>query len=234
MTSPTLIQATGAVLFRLAVRHTFSTRYFEQLAHPRPRHAGPSQPPGEVEVVFGFRAMVPLLGSFITEPAAMTLAARMLRDTLSSRPLSIRLRYATVGVRFVKSPSAARCALRRAAGADGGCHRGLGPGVHGHASSVGAAVPRRTGPHEHCAGDTGGGGAGRHRRRAIAVPGRRGGVAHDPPVFLGLFLFFPVFAAACERHHDRLIPREALRVAFFLAGRVVLWTPTPGSSAPSR
>jgi hypothetical protein len=103
-----------------------------------------------------------------------------------------------------------------------------------NANSVGAAVPRRTGPHEHCAGDTGGGGAGRHRRRAIAVPGRRGGVAHDPPVFLGLFLFFPVFAAGCERHHDRLIPREALRVAFFLAGRVVLWTPTPGSSAPSR
>lgn len=46
--------------------------------------------------------------------------------------------------------------------------------------------------------------------------------AHHPPVFLGLFLFFMGFAHAYERHQDRLILREALLVAFFLAGLVVL------------
>jgi hypothetical protein len=46
--------------------------------------------------------------------------------------------------------------------------------------------------------------------------------AHYPPVFLGLFLFFMGYATAYERHQDRLILREALLVAFFLAGLVVL------------
>jgi hypothetical protein len=46
--------------------------------------------------------------------------------------------------------------------------------------------------------------------------------AHHPPVFLGLFLFFLGFAHAYERHQSPLILREALMVAFFLAGLVVL------------
>ena len=171
--SPTLIQVVGAVLFGLAILHTFSTKYFEHLAHTQPRHAGIWHLLGEVEVVFGFWAMVlmlfmfsisgkqeatayvdsrnfteplfvfaimviaatrpilelsgalvralaallpvqrgmamyfvvlafvPLLGSFITEPAAMTLAALMLRDTLFSHPISSRLKYSTIGVLFV-------------------------------------------------------------------------------------------------------------------------------------
>jgi predicted cation transporter len=46
--------------------------------------------------------------------------------------------------------------------------------------------------------------------------------AHHPPVFLGLLLFFIGYARAYPRHHDALILREALMVAFFLAGLVVL------------
>ena len=46
--------------------------------------------------------------------------------------------------------------------------------------------------------------------------------AHHPPLFLGLFLFFMGFATAYPQHQDRLILREALLVAFFLAGLVVL------------
>jgi len=46
--------------------------------------------------------------------------------------------------------------------------------------------------------------------------------AHHPPVFLGLLLFFLGYSAAYPRHHDALILREALLVAFFLAGLVVL------------
>src|SRR5574341_976414 len=46
-------------------------------------------------------SLVPLLGSLITEPAAMTLAALMLRERVFGAGASSRLRYATLGVLFV-------------------------------------------------------------------------------------------------------------------------------------
>jgi predicted cation transporter len=46
--------------------------------------------------------------------------------------------------------------------------------------------------------------------------------SHHPAVFMGLFLFFLGVAHAYERHQDRLMLREGLMVAFFLAGLVVL------------
>ena len=46
--------------------------------------------------------------------------------------------------------------------------------------------------------------------------------AHHPAVFMGLFLFFLGYVEAYERYQDRLILREGLLVAFFLAGLVVL------------
>jgi len=45
--------------------------------------------------------MVPLLGSFITEPAAMTLAALLLRDVLFSKAVPNFIRYWGLGVLFV-------------------------------------------------------------------------------------------------------------------------------------
>jgi hypothetical protein len=64
MQTPTLIQMIGAALFALAVLHTFSTKFFEHLAHQNPRHAGIWHLLGEVEVVFGFWAMVLMLFMF--------------------------------------------------------------------------------------------------------------------------------------------------------------------------
>ena len=46
--------------------------------------------------------------------------------------------------------------------------------------------------------------------------------AHHPPVFLGLLLFFLGLATAYPQFQDRLMLREGLLVAFFLAGLVVL------------
>ena len=46
--------------------------------------------------------------------------------------------------------------------------------------------------------------------------------AHHPAIFIGLLLFFVGFAHAYERYQDRLILREGLMVAFFLAGLIVL------------
>jgi hypothetical protein len=46
--------------------------------------------------------------------------------------------------------------------------------------------------------------------------------AHHPVAFLGLFMLFLGFAQAYDRHQDPLLVKEALLVAFFLAGLVVL------------
>jgi Na+/H+ antiporter NhaD/arsenite permease-like protein len=45
---------------------------------------------------------------------------------------------------------------------------------------------------------------------------------HHPEAFMGLFLFFLGLSEAYRRYHDRLMLREGLMVAFFLAGLVVL------------
>jgi Na+/H+ antiporter NhaD/arsenite permease-like protein len=47
-------------------------------------------------------------------------------------------------------------------------------------------------------------------------------LAHHPVVFMGLFLFFLGYTEAYKQYQDRLILREGLLVAFFLAGLVVL------------
>ena len=187
-----------SAIVRLAVLHTFSTGYFEHLAHTQPAHAGVWHLFGEVETVFGplgvlvlvyggrlrlerrsweyldsrhfvepvfvfvimviaasrpvmqvasdavarpprcprsaIRAallpralsLVPLLGSFITEPAAMTLAALMLREKIFSRggfdPAQIRDPRRTVRERLGRRNTNA---LRRSAGADGGREVGV-------------------------------------------------------------------------------------------------------------
>ena len=57
--------------------------------------------PTPMALYFTCLSLVPLLGSLITEPAAMTLAALMLRDRYYRHPLSTRLQYGTLGVLFV-------------------------------------------------------------------------------------------------------------------------------------
>lgn len=308
MNPPTLIQIIGAALFGLAVMHTFSTKFFETLAHTQPRHAGIWHLLAEVEVVFGFWALVlmlfmfgisgkqeataylesrnftepmfvfaimviaatrpvlqiagssvklianymplplgmaryflvlafvPLLGSFITEPAAMTLAALMLRDTLFSREVTSKLKYATIGVLFVNisiggtlTPFAAPPVLMVAAKwnwdtlfmmMNFGWKAAIAVLVN-----VTAAMWLFKGELGHMAEtqETG----------QTPVPWSMVVVhltflalvvvfAHHPAVFMGLFLFFLGISTAYQRYQTPLILREALLVAFFLAGLVVL------------
>jgi hypothetical protein len=75
-------------------------------------------------------SFVPLLGSFVTEPAAMTLAALLLRDGLYKRPISTRLKYATLGVLFVNVSIGGTLTPY----ADGRLRLGLGP--HPHVDAV--------------------------------------------------------------------------------------------------
>ena len=56
---PTLsIELIAAALFAVALIHTFAAKQFERLSHRFPRHAGLFHLLGEVEVVFGFWAIV--------------------------------------------------------------------------------------------------------------------------------------------------------------------------------
>ena len=175
--NPTHIEIIASALFAIAILHTFMVSSFEKLSHSYPKHAGLFHLLAEVEVVFGFWALVlvmiismldntkeavhfvndqnyveplfvfavmvvaaskpiltlsnlainflsdffsritpvpkntviffislslvPLMGSFITEPAAMTIAAILLRDRFYKRGLPIKLQYAIIGVLFV-------------------------------------------------------------------------------------------------------------------------------------
>lgn len=52
------MEVAAVVLFALALVHTFATKFFERLAHRGGNHTGLRHLLGEVEVVFGFWAVV--------------------------------------------------------------------------------------------------------------------------------------------------------------------------------
>jgi predicted cation transporter len=181
-------------------------------------------------------SLVPLMGSVITEPAAMTLAALMLRDQLYRFRVSSRLKYATLGVLFVNvsiggtlTPFAAPPVLMVAAKWNWdlafmlstiGSKAAIAVVIN---ALVLALVFRRELeglPPVNQSVENG------LPRWVLAVHGLfLAGVvafAHHPPVFLGLLLFFLGFAIAYPGFQDRLMLREGLLVAFFLAGLVVL------------
>ena len=308
-TSIVTIEVIGALLFTLAVVHTFSTRYFEHLAHTRTAHSGLWHLLGEVETVFGFWALVllafmafaqgwtaassyldsrrfvepmfvfvimviaasrpimqfasgsvslaaraipaqpaiagyflslslvPLLGSFITEPAAMTLAALMLRDRVFSRGVSSRLKYATLGVLFVNisiggtlTNFAAPPVLMVAAKWDWTTsHLFLVMGWKAAIAVVVNALVLTVLFRRELSGRVPADNLRANRRVPPAFVAANLALLaavvvsnHDPEVFMGLFLVFLGLAEAYKRHHDRLLLREGLMVAFFLAGLVVL------------
>ena len=182
-------------------------------------------------------SLVPLLGSFITEPAAMTLAAMLLRDRVFAAPgLSVRLKYAALGVLFVNisiggtlTPFAAPPVLMVAETWNWDLaymltHFGWKAALAVLLNTVLITLVFRreltTLPDQ-------GGEAPMPLPAAVTLLHLLllGGVvvfAHHPPMFLGLLLFFLGVAAAYPQYQDRLILREGLLVAFFLAGLVVL------------
>ena len=306
--TPNTIQIAGAALFAIAILHTFCARVFERIAHRFPAHAGVWHLLGEVEVVFGFWALVlvafiglsggtadaiayvdsrnfteplfvfvimviaatrpilqttkaavgllaralplpgsmgfvvvvlsvvPLLGSFITEPAAMTLGALILAERLYAGGVSERLKYAVLGVLFVNvsiggtlTPYAAPPVLMVAAKWHWDLsfmlvHVGWKAALAVAVNAVGVTLlfARELTAHRPTPAP---------QQERVPLPlvlvhvAFLAGVvmfSHHPAVFLGLFLFFLGVAQAYERFQDRLILREGLLVAFFLAGLVVL------------
>lgn len=305
----TSLELVGTALFALAVLHTFCTRYFERLAHRHHGHAGLWHLLGEVEIVFGFWAIllllymaasrgadsvadymatrhfvepvfvfaimvisasrpilelarrvvgglgralpvsagiadfylalsfVPLLGSFITEPAAMTVAALMLRDGVFSRPVSARFKYATLGVLFVNVSiggtltSFAAPPVLMVAGTWGWTdafmlsHFGWKAALAVVVNATVLALVFRRQLREHAREGV------RQSGQPIPAPFILANVAlligvvisnHRPDIFMGLFLLFLGLAEAYRRYHERLLLREGLLVGSFLAGLVVL------------
>lgn len=305
------VELVAAGVFAAALLHTFSAKQFERLAHKLPRHAGLFHLLGEVEVVFGFwaivlilamalleggdsalsyaesrnyteplfvfvvmviagsrpvlqavkavvdlgvrlmpvpsgvatawlgLALVPLMGSLVTEPAAMTIAALMLAPVVFRQDLPELPKYFALGVLFVNISIGGTLTAYAAppvlmVASTWGWSSGFMLVTFGWKAALVvllnatvAAIALRK--HLATAGQrvpAGGGAAPQVPVAVIAVHlVLLAGVvllAHHPVAFLGLFLLFLGFAQAYERHQDPLLIKEALLVAFFLAGLVVL------------
>ncbi|MGG7605667.1 putative Na+/H+ antiporter [Massilia sp. BKSP1R2A-1] len=301
----TTIQLVGAILFAIALVHTFSTKLFHSLAQRHPRHAGLFHLLGEVEVVFGFwafvlvlamallagsgsaigyvesrhyteplfvfvvmviaasrpvldavrdllallarlapvrtevalcwlgLALVPLAGSLITEPAAMTLAALMLAPQVFRPGIPEWMKYGALGVLFVNVSiggtltSYAAPPVLMVAGA-WGWDSAFMASTFGWRAAVAVCfnatvITLLLRPH------LAPGAVVEDVRMPWVVSGVHlallAGVvllAHHPVLFIGLFLLFLGYTQAYPKHQSPLILKEGLLVGFFLAGLVVL------------
>ncbi|MFZ4528895.1 MAG: putative Na+/H+ antiporter [Undibacterium curvum] len=187
-------------------------------------------------------SLVPLFGSFITEPAAMTLAALMLRDSFFSKAIPEKMKYMTLGVLFVNvsiggvlTSFAAPPVLMVAEkwGWDIAFmmqNFGWRAAIAVFVNALWLTVFFRR---ELCALDQDAGTDSKAQSATATIPLSVVAIhflflaatvwfAHYPVVFLGLFLFFLGFTEAYQQFQDRLMLREGLLVAFFLAGLVVL------------
>lgn len=182
-------------------------------------------------------SIAPLLGSFITEPAAMTLSALLLRERFMHKNAPSRFKYATLGVLFVNisiggtlthfaAPPVlmvaetwgwntpfmlstfgwkAAIAVFINAAVVTYLFRGYLSGL----TTMSAALARLDVPVWVIAV---------HLMFLASVVFFN----HHPIVFSAFFLFFLGFTEAYKHYQTRLLIREGLMVAFFLAGLVVL------------
>jgi hypothetical protein len=307
-TPDSTLQYIALGIFVLAVGHTFAAKQFDRLSHRFPNHSGLFHLLGEVEVVFGFWAIIlilvmalmlggdkalayaesrnyteplfvfvvmvisasrpvlstairtvdniarlvpvptplasawlglaaaPLLGSLITEPAAMTIAALMLAPGIFQKQVPERLKYLALGVLFVNISiggtltnfAAPPVLMVAATWKWDSAFMFATFGWKAAAAVMFNATVATFFLRKHL------------RDPAPEVTGLKmqvplpvvmvhlvllAGVvlfAHHPVAFLGLFLMFLGFTQAYEKHQSPLILKEALLVAFFLAGLVVL------------
>lgn len=180
-------------------------------------------------------AVVPLIGSLITEPAAMTMAALMLAPLVFRPGMPEWLKYGALGVLFVNisiggtlTSFAAPPVLMVASSWQ--WDSAFMASQFGWKACIAVLINATAitfllrshlsdqAPHQ--AGD-------------IRVPLLVSAIhllflvgvvvfAHHPVIFIGLFLFFLGFTQAYAQYQNPLILKEGLLVGFFLAGLVVL------------
>ena len=305
--SPTLVQSIALIIFVVAILHTFSVKFFKSLAQKFPRHHNIFDMLGEVEIVFGFWAIVlvliiffllgkteivnylnnqsyveplfvfvimviaaskpildfslscvkkisallpvnkslslflitmsfvPLLGSFITEPAAMTLGALILRDHFYSKKISNKFKYGIIGTLFVNvsiggamTPFAAPPILMVAAKWNWDLNFMINTFAWRTALAVfvNSIILTFLFRNELTK-------LGESKIKTIKIPSfvlilhlilLLGVIffVHDLIIFLGIFLIFLAVVNAFNQYQDKLIINQAFLVSLFLAGLVVL------------
>jgi len=181
-------------------------------------------------------ALVPLMGSFITEPAAMTLAALMLAPLVFRQGIPEWLKYGSLGVLFVNvsiggtlTSFAAPPVLMVAA--TWNWSTAFMAMTFGWKACIAVLVNAsvitfllRNHVSTPIADDKTDEDAVPLIVSLVHLMFLAGVVilAHHPVFFLGLFLFFMGYTQAYERFQNPLILKEGLLVGFFLAGLVVL------------
>ena len=182
-------------------------------------------------------AAVPLMGSLITEPAAMTLAALMLAPQIFRQGIPEWLKYASLGVLFVNvsiggtlTSYAAPPVLMVASVWH--WDSAFMATTFGWKASIAVLINATVVTfllRSHLPATT----DADARAQTSQVPWLVSAIhltflagvvtfAHHPVFFLGLFLFFLGYTQAYERYQNQIILKEGLLVGFFLAGLVVL------------
>lgn len=182
----------------------------------------------------------PLLGSFITEPAAMTVTALLLKQRFYDRGLSSRLMYATLGLLFVNvsiggtlTHFAAPPVVMVAAKWDLDIAHMITHFGWKAAAAIVFSTAVATASFLKELNALGGRPADPSGEAKRAVPawlmavhlvmiGAVVATSHHPTAFIGIFLFFLGVTDVTREYQDELQLREALLVAFFLMGLVVL------------
>ena len=179
-------------------------------------------------------SITPLLGSLITEPAAMTLAAFLLRDLVYRHKCSTPLLFGTLGVLFVNisiggtlTNFAAPPVLMVAS--TWGWDSAFMFANFGHEATIAIFINATIATllfHKQLIEPT-------SKSDQVRIPLTITVIhllfllgivafAHDPVIFMWLLLFFIGYTTAYPKHQSPLILREALLVGFFLGGLVVL------------
>jgi len=194
--------------------------------------------PGIVGRYFLCLSLIPLLGSFITEPAAMTLSALLLRDVYFNQAVSNRFKYLSLAVLLVNisiggvlTPYAAPPVLMVAEKWGWDLH--FMSSVFGWKAAIAVLINAllvsiffkneltKLATDAAKPADT-------PKMPAVLIIVHLVFLfatvwfSHHPVVFIGLFLFFLGFTHAYPEHQNKLMLKEGLLVGFFLGGLVVL------------
>jgi hypothetical protein len=308
--NPSAIQIISSAIFLIAILHTFATSFFEKLAAKSVAHKDLYHLLGEVEVVFGFWALVlmllmglvasdyrapidyletrnfndclflfaimvvsaskpilsfsstlvafvsrlinqifklnlsasvyfltlslvPVLGSVITGPAAMTLGALLLKDKVFSQTKNTKLMYWTLAVLFVNisiSGGISNFTPPVLLVAHGWAWDNLYMFHHFGIKALIAVVVNALivtvifnkqlpiAPIAQSKNTVPAFVIAVHLLFLISIVI----FAHHPVVFMGLLLFFLGYTQAYAKHQSPLLLKQALMVSFFLGGLVVL------------
>ena len=231
-------------LFVFAIMAMAATRPVVDLAAALIRAVARMLPlPGMMSFVLSALVVGPLLGSLITEPAAMTVTAMILLRQVMQRNVSQNLRYAIVGVLFVNVSIGGTLTHYAAppvvmVASKWGWGTGFMFGAFGWKAACAAVInavgvlllfKRELSALELLADSD------EHAEGAakMSAPLWVGVVhalaltfvvtnAHHPKVFLGGFVLFLGFLAATKEYQEPLKLRESLLVGGFLGGLVTL------------